>query len=84
MLQKNNNLNDLIYLWNERLIVIYPELFELEIFSELVIADGGLVEGQIIELVNQDFKIYVKIDKSLVSFTPTTYTDVTLEIYESV
>ncbi len=73
---------DLEYLWNERLLLMYPEIYELEIASELAIVDGGLVEGQILELVNQDFKIQVKIGKDLVSVTPTTYTDVIIETYE--
>lgn len=74
---------DLEYLWNERLLLIFPEIYELEIASEFAIVDGGLVEGQILDLVNQDFKIQVKIGKDLVSVTPTTYTDVIIEVSDS-
>lgn len=82
MLAKSNTPKELEYLWHPRLILIYPEVYELEVAAELAIVDGGLVEGMILDLVNQDFKIELVISKSLVSFTPSTYTDVILEIYE--
>ncbi len=73
---------ELEYLWNPRLLLMFPEIFELEIASELAIVDGGLVEGQVLEMINQDFKINVKIGKDLVSLTPATYTDVIIETHE--
>ncbi len=73
---------NLEYLYNARLILMFPEIYELEIASELAIVDGGLVEGQVLEMINQDYKINVKIGKDLVSVTPATYTDVIIETYE--
>lgn len=84
IISKTDLSKDLEYLYSERLILVSPEIFQMEIVAEAAIVDGGLIEGMVLVLCNEEFKIHVTINKDLCHITPATLLDVKLDLYEPI